>query len=185
MKCKVEIEGVSLILFNRFTEENAEAVKGKTSKKKNDEERVAVAYDKVYRLPGGTALCLPSDNIKKAMLEGCRFAGIKIGRRSAEPYMRPTVFFEDAFVPFAGDVPAPDGLHECSGRIPPKTGGRVMIRRPYLDKGWKLRFSLTLLDNRVTELMVRQSLEEAGRMVGLGDHRPEYGRFQVNEFKSL
>lgn len=50
---------------------------------------------------------------------------------------------------------------------------------------WSLRFNLTLLDGaEVTVEDVREAIETAGRLVGLSDFRPKFGRFVVERFKA-
>ena len=194
-KINAEIEGIAPILFNRFTEEAIEAMeKMSGGKKKTKKAKVAEAADKVYR-NGAGVLCIPSANVKKCILEGCGMAGFKIGRRSAVPFMRALVFIEEDMLSFgvkeadgvhelAGrHLKDFDGIHECTGRIPPKTGARAVIRRPYLDTGWILRVPFIVVDERINDEMLHGSLQEAGLLVGLCDHRPDFGRFKVNNFE--
>jgi len=183
----VELEGVVPNLFNRFTEKAQEGLDRPGSRKLNQSERIEEAYTKVYRRdnsdPEGE-IGIPADNIKKSMLIGAQFAGLKIGRRSAMPFMRAVVHLEDTFAGFG--VSKPGGIHECAGNIPPgPKGSKAIIRRPFLEVGWKLGFSLYIADERVIPEMVEIALKEAGLLGGLCDHRPEYGRFQVNSFKEI
>ena len=84
----VELEGVVPILFNRFTEKAQAGLDRPGSKKLNQTERIEEAYTKVYRRdnsdPKGE-IGVPADNIKKSMLIGAQFAGLKIGRKGAMP----------------------------------------------------------------------------------------------------
>jgi len=180
-KVKVEIEGICPILFNRFTDEAQTAMeKGTSGKKLSKNDKIKEAKNKVYRQSPRGEIGVPSNNIKKSMLIGCQMAGIKVGRRGAMSYMRATMFLDTDFVSFG--VKKPDGIHECTGRIPPRTGARAVIRRPFLNTGWKLSFQLILTDERIPPETAKISLEEAGLLCGLCDHRPEYGRFKVNKF---
>jgi len=202
-KITAVIEGIAPILFNRFTEEAIDAMeKMSGGKKKTKKDKVVEATTKVYRDAEGF-LCVPSDNVKKCILEGCAMGGYKIGRRSAMPFMRATLFLEGQTVSFGKKDPdghhttevfrhdgktfyhikEPDGIHECTGRIPPRTGARVVIRRPYLDTGWTLTLPLIAMDDRINDEMIQGSIQEGGLLVGLCDHRPEYGRFKINKFE--
>jgi|GEM_PF-1554675 len=177
----VEIEGIVPMLFNRFTEKNKETLDKKTQgRKKNKTERIEEAYEKCYRKNG--FIGVPAINIKKSMLNGCQSAGIKLGRRSAMPYMRALVHLDTDFCSL--NKKDPDGIHEGTGRIPPRTGSMVIIRRPYVDTGWKLKFGIYVIDERISPEIVKESLEEAGLVIGLCDHRPDFGRFKVNKFEA-
>lgn len=183
-KVLVEIEGIAPVIFNRFFDPDAldqEGKRKKTKKEYADEVPLKVYRDK---WPNGN-LGLPAMNLKKCILEGCKSAGIKLGRKSAMPYMRATVFFESDFVLFNSKIKKYDGVHECTGRRPPRTGAMVNIKRPYLNTGWKMQFVLLFYDERISLDIGKDSLTEGGLMCALGDHRPEYGRFQVNKFEEI
>lgn len=53
---------------------------------------------------------------------------------------------------------------------------RVLRTRPYL-KQWQIRFTVNFDDTVVDQPAVEQSVEVAGRLVGLCERRPRYGRF--------
>lgn len=177
----VEIEGIAPIIFNRFFDPESLDAQGK--RKKTKKEYADEVPLKAYRdkWPNGN-LGLPAMNIKKCMIEGCRSATIKIGRKSAMPYMRATVFFEPDFILFSPKIKKYDGVHECTGRRPPKIGGMVIVKRPFLNAGWKMQFNLHFYDERISLDIGKDSLVEGGLMCAIGDHRPEYGRFKVNVF---
>jgi len=181
-KIEVDIEGISPVLFNRFTEEAQIALEARTTgKRKTVDDKMKEAETKVYRKTPRGNLIIPKTHIKKSMLEGCGFAGFKIGRRSAAPFIRATVFVNDDM---DLGVKKPDGIHECTGRIPPGPKGKmVVIRRPYLDTGWKASFGMMATDDRVDLSIIEGSIREAGLVCGLCDHRPEFGRFIVKRFE--
>jgi len=182
----IEIQGICPILFNRFTEEAQEGLdRGSGGKKLNKTQRLAEAKKKVYRENNKKSgpIGVPFINTMKSIRIGSQTAGIKVGRRGAEPFIRATCFIEQAFVPIKKNGKAlieADGIHECTGRIPPGTrGAMAIIRRPYVDTGWTMEFTVLLMDERIAPIMFEEDLNEAGSVVGLCDHRPEYGRFRV------
>ncbi len=60
---------------------------------------------------------------------------------------------------------------------------RVMRLRPCFPK-WNLRFQIRNLDSQLLPNdKIGQFLEYAGRLNGVGDYRPKYGRFAVTHFK--
>ena len=183
----VKIEGVAPILFNRWTEEASDKLRsGATGGKFTDASRLAEAMTKVYRDEEGKYLTIPGWNLKKCILQGCQRAGLKEGRVGMMPFLAATVFVAGDPVFVAGDpssgVTDPDFVDERSGRRPAKTGGAALIKRPALKEGWQLPFTLNVVDDRRDAPSIRRAVEEAGLMVGLGDFRPEFGRFVVREW---
>lgn len=175
-----KIQGVAPILFSHWTEEAEKSIReGTTGGKFSDDQRMQEAMQKVYLNEQGD-LTLPNWNFKKCLLEGCRKAGLKEGRASMSPFLEATVFV-DAELSFG--VQAPDFIHEVTGKRPPRTGGACLIKRPALNAGWSLPFSLSVVDDRRSADHIRRALEEAGLLVGLGSWRPEYGRFVVTEWQ--
>ena len=59
-------------------------------------------------------------------------------------------------------------------------------RRPTLRKPWTMRFQLSIFElagSDVTVELVENYLRRGGLMIGVGTHRPMFGRFVVDEFK--
>lgn len=54
----------------------------------------------------------------------------------------------------------------------------VQRTRPIF-RNWKLRFKVHHLPDVVDDSAVREAVEVAGRLIGLSDNRPKYGRFEV------
>lgn len=181
-RIQCEIMGIAPLLFHRFTEAaQGQMEKGITGKKKTKDQHLNEAQDLVYRNDSGE-IGVPALNVKKSLLEGCRSATLKMGRKSAEPYMRASVFVDRDFCSLGKTKE--DGIHECAGHIPPGKGGKMaIIRRPFVKEGWRLTFGLMVFDERVDFTLVETALREAGKMIGLCDHRPEYGRYEVIRFE--
>jgi hypothetical protein len=56
--------------------------------------------------------------------------------------------------------------------------------RPAMRAGWKAEFDLqVLLPEYLDRAFVAGLLNDAGRLIGLGDFRPTYGRFTVTKFE--
>jgi hypothetical protein len=157
-KIKFEIEGIVPILFNRFTEAAQSALeKGSSGGGKRTKEKSMVeAEGKVYRSQDGKWIGVPALNLKKTILNGCQMAKIKYGKGSAVPYLRALMFIDTDFLSFG--VKGPDGIHECAGNIPPgPKGHKAMIRRPFLNPGWKLSGNISIVDDRIDASLVKAS----------------------------
>jgi hypothetical protein len=55
--------------------------------------------------------------------------------------------------------------------------------RPAMRAGWKAQFVLTvLLPEYIDRALLNEVVSTAGRLIGLADFRPTYGRFQIIGF---
>lgn len=169
------IEGVAPLLMNKIADLDALESPSKGGKK-TAQAKLDEAHLKVHRNSSG--IYMPAWNLKCVLIDGARRGGVKEGRGSIAPYLQATVFPEDAL--FGTDQP--DGIHVHPGKIPPRTGGYVLIRRPMFNAGWKLTLRFNVTDDRRSPDSIRRALEEAGALVGLGSWRPEYGRFIVTDW---
>lgn len=65
---------------------------------------------------------------------------------------------------------------------------RIIRYRPCWEK-WELDFEIVVMDYDISDDVVKQALDHAGRYVGIGDFRPAkkgpFGRFIVTEFKEV
>ena len=181
-RIKGRIQGVAPLLYNRLTEEALEGVAtGKTGGHFTVEQRREQAMQKVHK--NGLGLYIPGWNFKQCFLEGCSRARLKEGRFGLSRFLAATVFVEGDLLFGKEEI---DFLHEHWGRIPPGPRGKaVIVRRPAMDTGWELPFTLMVVDDRRNAEQIRISIEEAGMLVGLGSWRPEYGRFILTEWEVL
>lgn len=54
----------------------------------------------------------------------------------------------------------------------------IMRTRPIF-RNWKLNFSIQFLPELLNESQIRDAVVTAGRIIGLGDFKPKFGRFEV------
>jgi hypothetical protein len=60
-----------------------------------------------------------------------------------------------------------------------------MRARPRFDE-WCLEFKILNLDPGLLKAeVIKKILEDAGKYYGLGDYRPEFGRFKVERFEVI
>ena len=65
-------------------------------------------------------------------------------------------------------------------------GQLVPYYAPVFSPGWRMEFQLDLLDDEiVTPAHLKAILDFAGARIGLGVHRPKYGRFFVVRFEEV
>lgn len=60
---------------------------------------------------------------------------------------------------------------------------RVVRIRPCFKAGWELEFEIECLDDQIAPELIQDVLTHAGKVVGIGDYRPRFGRFNVTGFE--
>lgn len=105
----------------------------------------------------------------------------KIGRRAATTDIAAAVYLSPFELPLTGDWHV-----DSRAVVIPATKGRILRHRPMFDE-WSVSFQVQIDNDLVSEKLVRDILEDSGKLVGLGDFRPArkgpYGRFSVVEWK--
>lgn len=59
---------------------------------------------------------------------------------------------------------------------------RVVRIRPTFKPGWKLQFTINVLDDQISPEIISDVLTLAGKTSGIGELRPRFGRFMVTRF---
>ena len=175
-RVKVVIKGDADILFHRWNceavAEKANAAKGSAAKKTDNVE----SY--VYRNRDGE-ICLPGEYLRQAVITAAKFRqDPRSPRKSAMDLVKAAVI---SLTPLASlGVKVWDYEHRC--RVQIQRSG-ITRCRPALFAGWEATFDLMVnLPEYVPPSMLHALIAEAGRLIGVADFRPTYGRFQVVEF---
>lgn len=176
----VTIKGVADLLFHRWNTEavaeKAAAAKGSKAKKTDNIE----SY--VYRNDAGE-LCLPGVYLIGAMTDKKQGAAKyrqdpRSPRKSALDLFKAGVVSLTPLAPLG--VSAWDYEHVCRAVVQQNAITRT---RPALKLGWEATFDLLVnLPEYIAPELLHAVLIDAGRLVGVGDFRPTYGRFQVTQF---
>lgn len=178
-RAEVSICGDADILFHRWNceavEAKAKAAKGSKAKKTDDIE----SY--VYRNEEGE-LCLPGEYLRGAIIGASKFRqDPRSPRKSAMDLTKAAVI---SLTPLASlGVKEWDYEHKC--RVTIQRNGVTRVR-PALKAGWSATFILMVtLPEYVSTGMLHGLISDAGRLIGLADFRPTYGRFHVTGFSVL
>lgn len=170
------IEGVCPILFHRWNveavETKAKAAKGSAAKKSDDIE----SY--LYRNDNGE-ICLPGEYLRQAIIMAAKFKqDPRSPRKSAMDLFKAAVI---TLTPLASlGATEPDFLDRR--RVMVQRNG-ITRTRPAMKEGWKATVDLMVnLPEYVAPILLRQVLDDAGRLIGVGDFRPTYGRFAVSNW---
>lgn len=178
---KVTIRGLVPVCFNRPSDDLRSKIEtrsagGRRTGAKAQEE----AEDRIYTNSHG--IYAPRRWLKSCLLEGCTLANLKYGRRGLYPYLQGAVLIMEEEVSLCRDgqpILERDFIHERWGRIPPKTGALALLRNPGIHAGWEGQFTFLVGDDGIDPDMVRQALASGGALRGIGNGRPEFGRFEV------
>jgi hypothetical protein len=173
---EARIEGTSAMLFHRWSceavEEKANAAKGSKSKKTDNIESYLYRDEKGH-------VAVPSEYFRQAIIHAAKFRqDPRSPRKSAMDLYKAAVCTIGEFCSLG--VKEPDYLDRR--RVVIQRNGITRVR-PAMLSGWKCSVSLQiLLPEYVTPPMVNETLQYAGRIVGIGDFRPSFGRFAVVGF---
>lgn len=179
-RASVTIEGVVSILFHRWSveavAEKAAAAKGSKSKKSDNVE----SY--VYRTEDGE-LAIPGEYLRAAICSPTGAAKYRQDprspRKSALDLYRAAIIVETELAPLG----VKDWDYLDQRRVTVQRAG-ITRMRPAMLAGWRATFDMiVVLPEYVPPADLRDVLYNAGRLVGLGDFRPTYGRFHVVKFE--
>lgn len=170
--------GTAPILFHAWNvqavEEKAAAAKGSKAKKQDDLE----SY--VYRDTDGN-LGLPGTNVVAALVDAGRYMqDPRSPRKSAMDLIKAGIVPLTIVAPFEPAIARWD--YEDAQRVTIQRAAITRVR-PAMREGWQA--TLQLLVNTPEYLpppTVASLLNQAGRLVGVCDHRPTFGRFTVIGF---
>lgn len=174
---EVTIQGVSPLLFHRWNvqavEVKANAAKGSTAKKSDDIE----SY--LYRDEDGN-ICVPGEYLRQAIISAAKFKqDPRSPRKSAMDLFKAAVI---SLTPLASlRTSKPDFLDKR--RVMVQRNG-ITRTRPAMNTGWTTTIQLMVnLPEYVSPPLLQQVLADAGRLIGIGDFRPTYGRFTVSRWE--
>lgn len=172
----VTIRGSSDLLFHRWSNEGvaekAAAAKGSKAKKSDNLE----SY--VYRCDNGN-IGLPGEYLRQSIIYAAKFRqDPRSPRKSAFDLYKAGV----VALTILADLGASEPDYIDRRRVLIQRNA-ITRERPAIREGWQATIDLMVL---VPEYIDRTTLLEvigsAGRLIGVGDFRPTYGRFAVTNF---
>jgi hypothetical protein len=176
---RARIVGVADLLFHRWNCEavdaKAKSAKGSKAKKSDDLE----SY--VYRDDAGE-LALPGEYVRQSIIHAAKFRqDPRSPRKSAMDLFKAGVIGLTPLATFG--VKDWDYEHRC--RVTIQRNG-ITRCRPALKAGWTVEVDLMVnLPEYIAPDALQDVLVNAGRLIGVGDFRPTYGRFAIRQFDAL
>lgn len=178
-RVEVTIEGVAPILFHRW---NCESVESKSKAKKGSAEKKTDDTESyVYRNDNGE-LCIPGEYLRGALVSAAKFQqDPRSPRKSAADLFKAAIV---SLTPLASlgvkDWDYLDKRRVCIQR------NAITRSRPAMKEGWRATFILMVnLPEYVDPQLLNSTIQQAGKLIGLADFRPSFGRFNVVSFDVL
>lgn len=174
---KITLEGTSDLLFHRWNCEEitakANAARGSTSKKTDNVE----SY--VYR-DDNKNICIPSEYLRMSIISAAKYkTDPRSTRKSAMDLYKAGICCLNTL----SSLGTKKWDYDDKRRVVIQRSGINRIR-PAMKAGWKACFELMVnIPEYISTIDLHDTIQTAGRLVGLGDFRPSYGRFNVIEFK--
>lgn len=176
---EARIEGTAPFLFHRWSceavAEKSNAAKGSKSKKEDNIE----SY--LYRDKKGQ-VAIPSEYFRQAIIHAAKFKqDPRSPRKSAMDLFKAGIATIGELCSLG--VKEPDYLDRR--RVQVQRNGITRVR-PAMLSGWKCEVSFqVLLPEYINPHSLNETLAYAGRIIGVGDFRPSFGRFQLNKFNII
>jgi hypothetical protein len=173
---RLSVEGSAAFIFHRWSvdgvEAKAKAAKGSKAKKTDDIE----SY--VYRTPEGN-LAIPAEYFRMSIVNAAKYKqDPRSPRKSAMDLFKAGIVVLEELC----DTGKVEWDYIDRRRVMVQRQG-ITRHRPALLTGWKCTAHLqVLLPEYISPQLLNETIASAGRLVGVGDFRPTFGRFLITEF---
>lgn len=170
------LEGTSAMLFHRWSNEavaeKAAAAKNSAAKKTDNIE----SY--VYRDSTGE-LCLPGEYVRMSVILAAKYRqDPRSPRKSAFDLFKAGITSLTELSPLG----VKDWDYLDARRVMVQRNG-ITRQRPAMNQGWQAEFEFMInTPEYISSQLLHAVLTDAGRLVGVGDFRPTFGRFLVKSF---
>lgn len=171
------LKGTADLLFHRWNVESiaekSAAAKGSKSKKSDNVE----SY--VYRNDAGE-ICLPGEYVRQTIIHAAKYKqDPRSPRKSAMDLFKAGVVSLTDLASLGREK----WDYEHAARVQIQRSGITRIR-PAIKAGWEAEFLFAvLLPEYIGPDLFQDVLVSGGRLVGVADFRPTYGRFSVTKFE--
>lgn len=172
-----QLQGASDFLFHRWNcesiDEKSKAAKNSKAKKSDDIE----SY--VWRNDSGE-LCVPGEYVRQSIIHAAKYKqDPRSPRKSAMDLFKAGV----VSLTQVATLGTSEWDYLDTRRVTIQRQG-INRTRPAMKAGWKANFELQILTPEyIDQHLLYDVLATAGRLVGVGDFRPTYGRFNIIGFE--
>lgn len=176
---EIAVEGIAPFLFHRWSvdaiDAKGKAPKGSAAKKQDDIE----SY--VYRNDKGE-LSIPGEYFRMSLIGAAKYQqDPRSPRKSAQDLFKAGIAVLDELCALG----TKDWDYLDRRRVMVQRNG-ITRARPAMNTGWRAVLRLQVLTPEyINPHVLNATLQTAGRLIGVGDFRPTYGRFQIVKFEIL
>jgi hypothetical protein len=178
-RAQVTIEGVAPILFHRW---NCESVESKSKAKKGSAEKKSDDVESYVYRNEKQEICVPGEYLRGAIIAAAKFQqDPRSPRKSAADLFKAAIVSLTELASLGvKDWDYMDKRRVCIQR------NAITRCRPAMKEGWRVTFILMCnLPEYVDAQLLNTTIQAAGKLIGLADFRPSYGRFNVVAFDVL
>lgn len=169
-KVRVKIKGIVPLLMHKYNFNNKE----EKAKRKDEQYSIKDDAQEALYFDKRIGCYAPSSWIKACLRETAK--DFKQGKRTYKDTILSSVFCEQEKIPLGKKT-----YDEIDIRAVVIQRNRIVKGRPKFNT-WELEFVLCYDETRIKKDILKQILEESGATKGIGDYRPEFGRFKVVKF---
>lgn len=173
------ITGSSDLLFHRW---NCEAVDAKAKAAKNSKSKKSDDVESYLWRNDAGELCIPGEYLRQSIIMAAKFRqDPRSPRKSAMDLFKAGV----VTLTNLSSLGVRDSDYLDTRRVMVQRAG-INRTRPAMRAGWKAGFELQILTPEyIDPHFLQDVIQMAGRLVGIGDFRPTFGRFNVTAFEVL
>jgi len=176
---RFKIKGVSDLLFHRW---NCESIDAKAGAAKNSKAKKTDDIESyVYRNDDGE-ICIPGEYLRQAIIHSAKFI-----QDPRSPRKSGMDLFKASIIPLThlASLGTRDWGYLDRRRCVVQRSG-INRTRPAMKAGWEAEFDFMVnCPEYISPELLFDVLSKAGRLVGVADFRPTFGRFQVVSFETL
>lgn len=181
------IEGVTPLLVHRFSDAEAIAATEATRRSKVGDLGTPreQAEQGLYIGTNGKPI-IPQPNLFACIVDAGRFFKMGTSKVTTQKssIIPACLMIDQLEIPIQHREP---WIVDTRPVVIPSTGGRILRHRPKFED-WALDFGMSLDTSIMSEKLLREVVDAAGRMIGLCDYRPArkgpFGRFVVTSWVS-
>lgn len=173
----VTVEGSADILFHRW---NCEAVDAKAKAAKNSKAKKEDNVESYVWRNKDNELCIPGEYFRQAIIHAAKFRqDPRSPRKSAMDLFKAGVV---SLTPLAS-LGTVNWSYLDTRRVMVQRAG-INRTRPAMQQGWTTDLTFQILTPEyIDPATFHEVFSTAGRLVGVGDFRPTFGRFFVKHFE--
>ena len=133
----------------------------------------------VYRNDAGE-ICIPGEYLRQSIIQAARFkSDPRSPRKSASDLFKAGI----TSLTELASLGVKDWDYLDRRRVMIQRNGITRVR-PAMHKGWRAEFDIQVFTPEyIDSMLLNEMLMQAGRLIGIGDFRPSYGRFMVVNFE--